>query len=74
MYYPLHGVTFIRGGATFIFPHRGRFITSADADGNHMFPLATGPRKVTQILLPSSQVENGLVQNNKVHLSDSAVV
>lgn len=40
----------------------------------HAFLLATGPQKVTQILLPSSQVGNGFVQNNRVQVSESASV
>lgn len=57
-------------GMLFFFPHRCRFITSADANRNHTFLLATGPQKVTQILLPSSQVGNGFVHNNGVHVSE----
>ena len=56
----------------FFFPHRCRFITSADANRSHVFLLATGPQKVTQILLPSSQVGNGSSQNNNVHGSERA--
>ncbi|XP_056186043.1 endoplasmic reticulum-Golgi intermediate compartment protein 3-like isoform X4 [Falco biarmicus] len=58
-------------------PHctpRCRFITSADANGNHIFLLARRPQKVTQILLPSHQVGSGFVQNNRVPVSESASV
>lgn len=62
--------SFLSWGMHFFFPHRCRFIASTDANGNHRFLLVTGPQKVTQILLPSSQVGNGFSQNNRVHVSE----